>query len=86
MLSKSPIKRLINLVKYEVKQIETRDKGRRQVDVFGNGHIDIVSGTNRIGCCEYGCAGIEGGDDSCFCDRNCLLFLDMNIGVNRELC
>ena len=79
MLSKSPIKCLINLVKYEVEQIETRDECRRQVDVSGDGQIDIVPGANRISCCKYGGASIEGCDNSCFCDRNCLLFLDTNV-------
>lgn len=75
MLSKSPIKRLIDLVQYEVKQIETRDQCRRQVDVSGDGHIDIIFGADGISCGEYGGTSIEGGDDTCFCDRYRLLFL-----------
>ena len=49
MLGKSTIEVLVNLVEDEIKQVETRNERRWQVDVTGYGPIDIVLGSNRVG-------------------------------------
>jgi hypothetical protein len=51
MLCKLPIKGIVNLIKDKIKEIETRNQGRGQVDIPRNGQIDIVSRPNWIcGC------------------------------------
>lgn len=75
MLREPSVEGVLNLVKYEIQQIETRDQGRREVDVPRDGEVDVVFRAYRIGRSEDGRPGIESGDNTCLCDRYSLLFL-----------
>ena len=75
MLGQPPIVHLVHLVKHEVEQIESRDQGRREIDVRRDGQFGVVPTVDRVGGGEYGSTRIERGDDTGFGDGYCLLFL-----------
>lgn len=75
MLCQPSVAVLVDLVQDKVKQIETRDEGRREVDVGRDRQSRVVFRVDGIGGCEDGGSCIEGGDDTSFGDGYRLLFL-----------
>lgn len=55
---------IVDLVEDEVQQVETRDQGRRQVDVARDGPLEVVLGPDGVGCREDRSTGVQGGDDT----------------------
>ena len=46
-----------------------------QLDVVDDGLLWVPLGVHRIGCGQDGGTGIQGADDACLGNRQCLLFL-----------
>lgn len=67
---------LVHFVQNQIQQIKARYQGRREVDVTGDGPVEVVFGANRIGTGENRCSGIELSDDARFCNGDRLLLLE----------
>jgi hypothetical protein len=52
MLRQPPIRGLIDLVKDEVQQIESRDESWRQIDISRNRQLWVILGVDRVGSGE----------------------------------
>ena len=75
MLRELTVQHFVDLIQHEIQQVEPRDESRGEVDVAGDGELCVVLRADGVSCSENGCAGIEGGDDTGFCDGDGLLFL-----------
>lgn len=75
MLRQPSIAHLVNLVQYEIQQVESGDKRGREIDIGRYGEFGIISRVDGVGSCQDGCSSVEGGDDTCFGDGHRLLFL-----------
>lgn len=75
VLGQPPIADLVDLVQDKVEQIESRDQGRRKVDVGRNGQARVIFRVDRVRRGQDRGTSVEGRDDTGLGDRDGLLFL-----------
>lgn len=75
MSRQSPVTYFIDLVQHEVEQIESGDERWWEINVLGDGPLEVVLGADWVGSGENRGTGIECGDNPSLGDRNSLLFL-----------
>jgi len=75
---------VVNLVEHEVQQIETRDESGREIDVAGDGPVEVVLGSDWIRGGENRCSCVQSRDDTSFRDRYGLLFLSIDADCEPE--
>ena len=66
MFRQSPIIQLIHLIENEVKQVESRDQCRWEIDIGWNREFGVVATIDRVCSCKDGRSRVEGGNDSRF--------------------
>src|SRR5262249_15852619 len=74
MCRQSSIRNFINLVENKVHKIKSGKESGWEIDILWNGEIGVIFTSNRIGGSKNASSGVECCDDSCFCNRDGLLF------------
>ena len=74
MVCKTAILSLCLLIEDEVDEVESGEQRRWELDVLNHTKLRVVLRVDRIGSGKDSCASVECADDTCFGNRDSLLF------------